>query len=65
MDYEDCNLLNIWSYDLVVVVDLQGSMVEIGELNDVVVEDVVNVQEEVHVHNGVLNLYVIYLHIIS
>lgn len=53
-------LLDIWSYDLGVMDDYQGSMVEIGELNDVVVIVEVNETEEDFVHIGDLIHDVIY-----
>lgn len=61
----DCILLDIWSYDPVVVADLQGSMVEIGEPSDVVAVDVANAQEEVRDFIVDPNHYAIYPLIIS
>lgn len=65
VDFADCNLLVIWSFDPVAVADFLGSRVEIGELSDAVVDHAVTVQEEGFDYNVVLNHSVTYPHIIS
>lgn len=55
----------IWSYDLVVMVVLQGSMAKIGELNETEAVHMANEKEGVLVPNVAINLVVAYLHTIS
>lgn len=64
-DFGDYIQIDIWSFDLEVVVDYQGSMDRIVEHNDEVDIIVVNEKQEDYYFNEDYDHYYVYPHIIS